>query len=106
VLEIGPTSTGKQTSESHVDVNRQSINGQTRSVIVVPQRIKLTTACDCCIRQYWRITHLRRKKLLSGVSDMVSDVSRGRPLKNSTYEMTVIRVLQGYILAIDFMDSI
>jgi len=44
--------------------------------------------------------------LLSGVSDMVSDVSRGRPLKNSTYEMTVIRVLQGYILAIDFMDSI
>ena len=104
MLEIGPTSTGKQTPESHVVVNRQSINGQTRSVIVVPQRIKLTTACDCCIRQYWRITHLRRKKLLSGVSDMVSDVSRGRPLKNSTYEMTVIRVLMAHMFANDLID--
>ena len=30
--------------------------------MVVPHKRRLTTAWDCCIRQYWRITHFLKKE--------------------------------------------
>ena len=69
----------KQNPDSHFDVNLQEIIGHTKSVIVVPQSNRLTTACDCCIRQYCLITHIRKNDPFFLGSDMVSVNPRAVP---------------------------
>ena len=69
----------KHRPESQLEVNLHDIYGQTNSVIVVPQSSNPTTAWDCCIRQYWRIAHLRKNELFSEDSDMVSALPRADP---------------------------
>ena len=52
----------KQKESAHEDSKRQRTYGQTSSVMVVPHKSNPTTAWDCCIRQYCRITHFRNKE--------------------------------------------
>lgn len=65
VLGIPATLSEKQNPVSHLDENLQEIIGHTNSVIVVPQSNRLTIACDCCIRQYCLITHIRKNDSFS-----------------------------------------